>query len=438
MITKIKADRHFLFDPASNYMMRVKIEGDPSVIDLKRAIVVSVRKHDILNCRILMDSDGEAYYVPRECDYIPEIEVVNGKLESEEIINNQLRREFDVQEGELIRFVIAKEDLETELVVIIHHIAGDGKSLLLLIQDIMTELDTPQAYVEEKKNRVVSVFDDKYDSQFVTLNDLTQAAIDETNRKWNAQNKIFTFEDRTRVFNQFWCDRELNVDSFELNCEELKGILHICKEHGVTLNNLLITLINKSLVHSARMAVVADVREKGNNTMGNYVELFMMEECYNQKQDIWENATYINRLAKKQLQDRKELLVGNLIRNRIDKGLHDAVFDHEYKSKVVDDYNEAFYVGKEGLPIMLSNIGVAPIKDDYGKYKIEKITFVSPVCNDATCNIAIITINNTFVMNMLTFKNDDRYERICQDVKADVLDLIGTKCNEEERKRVLV
>lgn len=426
MITKIKADRHYLFDPAAHIVMRVEINGKPDILTLKKAIVWAVAKHDILNCTIKMDAKGDCYYVPREYAYIPKIEVCKGILSTNEIVNKQCRKEFKIDQGDIVRFVIAYDKEHVELNVIQHHLGGDGKSMLILIQDIMENLREPEKLnlIEDNQERCVQVYDDDYDEQFVELNEVMEAALKSMNKRWKAEKKVFHYDDREKVFNSFWTDRKVHDEKMELNGEQLKKLLHICKENKVTLNNLIATVINKSLNHVERMGIIADVREIDNKRMGNYVDVFMLEEKYDQNKGIWDNARYVDRLVKKHLEDRTQLLLGNLVRSRIENGLQDANHFRDFDNSIVDEYNDSFFVGKDGLPIMLTNIGVASIESNYGKYGIEKIVFVSPLTLRTYCNVAVITVNNVFVLNVLTFEGDKKFEGMLGKIEKELLEII--------------
>ena len=432
MITNIKADRHFLFDPAATYLMKVMINGEPSISDLKNAIITAVSKHDILNSKILFDAAGEAYYVPSEGVTIPDIEVFDRILSHKEIVNRAAKRRFDLQHGEMVRFIICQEEDKVEMTAIIHHIAGDGKSLLILIQDIMNELQNPSE-ICEKKNRDVKVVDEEYVSQFVELSPFLESVIEDTNKKWQEEEVIFDYDDYKESFEEYWSDKTINADSFTLKDDELKEVLLLCKRHGVTLNNLIITLIKQSLGESKKMAVVADTREKGNGSMGNYAEMVLTEEAYDYTKNFWENVNYTDKFVKEQIKDRKQLLLSTLIRNKVAAGINDAVNIHSYQSKLVEEYKDSLYVGKEGLPVMLSNIGVAPIKQAYGQYSIENILFVSPLCTDTHCNVAVITINNTFILNMITYEGEHTYENILKDVREGMCELIKAEAGFESK-----
>ncbi|SES86782.1 condensation domain-containing protein [[Clostridium] polysaccharolyticum] len=438
MITKIKADRHYLFDPAAHIVMRVELSGKPDIFRIKRAIVGAVAKHDILNCTIKMDTKGDCFYVPREYAYIPKIEVHKGILRTNELVSNECKKEFKIDKGDLVRFVIAYDEERVELNVVQHHLGGDGKSMLILIQDILDILNSPEElkYFEDNQERCVNVIDDTYDEQYVELNDLIEATLRSLNKKWKGEKKIFHYDEREKVFQKFWEEREIEDHVLELDKEQLHSLLRVCKSHKVTLNNVVATVINKSLEEALKMGVIADVRDDDNKQMGNFVDIFILQQEYDRTKDFWENVDVINDLVKAKLEDRHKLLIGNLVRNKVENGLLDANHFQDFESNVVDAYSESFSVGKDGLPIMLTNIGVAPIKAKYGEFNIEKIIFVSPLTIRTFCNIAIITINDTFVLNMLTFKGDKRFEYLFDRIKEELLNVLAQDEKSEIQKNI--
>lgn len=437
-ISKIRAERHYVFDPSAHIIMNVFISGKPSITELKRAIIVAVNNQNILNCRILMDSEGDTYYVPREVDFIPQIDVYDRKRDTEIIVNEQCKKEFDIQNGELVRFIIMQYDNETELVVVQHHLGGDGKSMLFLIENIMENLEHPVYSTNRKFDRSVKVYDEKYASKYVKMNELIEETIEGMNEKWRKENKVFRLDERTEVFKEFWKDKDVEVNSFELNRDELNNLLGQCKEHGVTLNSVIATVIYKSQLEPIKVGIIADIRDKGDKSMGNYAEPFMTEELYDYSKEFWENVEYVDKMVKSKLVDRKQLLLGTLIRCTAENGLHHGSHFSNCKYKVVDDYNDSFFVRKEGLPLLLSNLGVAPIRNEYGCYAIEKIKFMSPLAVRTYSNVAVVTINNTLVLSMLNFKGDKRFEGFFDRIKIEIDELLGVKQTNEQCEYLVV
>ena len=282
-ITKIKAERPYVYETSAHIVMRVGIKGMPDVQKLKSAIVKSVQKYPILNSRILMDTDGECYYVPSQEKMIPQITVYDKLIDTESLLNDECRREFDIQKGELVRFVIVQNSEETEMNVIQHHIAGDGKSMLLLIESIMNNL---AGRYEPECDQNIKVFDEKFLSQYVQTNDLVEMTVDSFNKKWSEEEISFTWDDRTENFNLFWSENRITYRNIKFNEDELSSLLKVCKSQGVTLNNLITTLMFKAKIgRDFKLGLIFDSRIKGDNSMGNYVGAIALENIIDKREN---------------------------------------------------------------------------------------------------------------------------------------------------------
>jgi len=67
--------------------------------------------------------------------------VLHDSRDWKEIINESEKRTFDIKDGELIRtFIIPNSDGIT-LLIHAHHLAGDGKSILIFVNDVLDSLD---------------------------------------------------------------------------------------------------------------------------------------------------------------------------------------------------------------------------------------------------------------------------------------------------------
>lgn len=57
-----------------------------------------------------------------------------------DILNENEKNTFRINEGELVRTFISEEKDEIRVFIMAHHILGDGYSLVLLAQDILSNL----------------------------------------------------------------------------------------------------------------------------------------------------------------------------------------------------------------------------------------------------------------------------------------------------------
>lgn len=439
MITKISMDRSYVFTPAIHVVVRAEISGRPHVNSLKEAIRTAVKKFDILNCRILQDDSGECYYVRKEVDTEPDIEVRYFNQDSQEFINEQERIQFDIEQGKLQRYIISDVGDKMVLNIVQHHLAGDGKSVLLLIEEIMSNLES----IEEKGNcgsenveKVpVKVFTESYFKKFVQLNPLLEMSIKDLNSKWRSTEKFFTLEDLNQLFNKYWENRKTKVMSATIAGEELKTAVRLCKLHGVTINNLILTLAAKSFKKQVKMSVVANLRTDEFEGMGNYASCILIDALYDEKMDLWENALHIQKLVECQQLNKDQLLLGLLFKGTFESGLQDGVYFQAMDmihSSIIDEYNDLAGFGTDGIPFCISNLGKNAVKEKYGRFGIEKVSFFSPLSPGLDCNMGVITVNGNMVINLLYSEENAVYSDIFNEVVMEICDLSEESFREEE------
>ena len=89
-------------------------------------------------------------------------------------------------------------------------------------------------------------------------------------------------------------------------------------------------------------------------------------------------------------------------------------------NKVVKDYMNSTGSLKEQIPLVISNIGINPIKEKYNTFEIQELSFVSPIFMQLDCNIGIITSNGKMAINMLYRKSEINYSELLSDVVEQI------------------
>lgn len=415
MITKMKVSRYYLFSPNAHIVFSVSIKGNPSVEAVKASIVNAVQEYEVLNSRILCDVDGEFYYVPREEFVAPTIEVCESRGTNVEFLNEQCRKEFDLEKGELIRFVLVPNKDSFEMNVIQHHIAGDGKSMLLLIRRIMNNLEEIGESgridcLQVREAKKMEPFTEKYISKYVKLNDLITMSLDKFNASWEDEKVVYTKQDYQRMHDEYWENNYSYLRSIEINQEQMHVFRNWCHKKGVTINNALVTMASRAFKETKKLAIVVDCRAGKFKSYGNYASSIALDIEYDESLSFWDNARKIDNLVKLNLSDYSNALVALQIYNKVDGTLLDATNFQKidkYKCDVVKEYNDTFGLGDEGLPFAISNLGSIEGFPEYGRYEVDKISFYSPMIPALKSNFSVATINGKMIINIIYRKGID-------------------------------
>lgn len=140
---EINKERIWVFAPVAAISTIVEVEGKTTFDDMKIAIRKAVCKNDVLKTRV--EFEGSKAYLIGQNEACYRVEETTEEMTN--IIHREEKIPFDLSKGEYLRFFLIVEDTkktvhnEWKLLIMSHHLAGDGTSLAYLIQDIMKALN---------------------------------------------------------------------------------------------------------------------------------------------------------------------------------------------------------------------------------------------------------------------------------------------------------
>lgn len=221
-VYRLRTERMHLFTPNINVVTKINISGKPDFESIKRAIEVAVDANEILNCSIDLLENGVAKYRKNEKP------IYSIKLTNEnwiKIVNKNKEELFNIAIGELVRFFVITEEQEVQLLIIMHHLAGDGLSIVFLIEDIMESLagNVPKY----KALNIASTDGFPKDSQ---LNFITKVFVKKLNGKWLKNGRVFSYLDRKKMFTNYWHQHTSSIYYEQLSKEELYVIYELAKK----------------------------------------------------------------------------------------------------------------------------------------------------------------------------------------------------------------
>lgn len=438
MIKKIYTERGLLFGPVMHCMFTCDLSDHVNVESLKSAIYYAVNRFESLRSRIMQDTEGEAYYVIRENPCQPYIEIRDYHLSEEDFVNEQERMIFRFDKGEMVRFYI--EDLADRMVLrlAVHHLAGDGDSISILVREIMknlNEIEKGEFSFELKPIIPLKIYSKTELEEQLQLNDLLKVTMDEFNEKWKKEKKIFTYEDYEKMFYTFWDTHKTKVKYVKIEENIIKRAIQVCREHEVSLNSLMLTAATKELEDATKVGVIVNARPENYQGMGNYAGSLAIEGSYNLEKKFWENAKYIHNQIHSKLDNRINGMFPLLFMGLLDVNMQDAVVFSDvgcYQSKLVAEYSMTYGTGKKKLPLNISNMGVVHLNDENDKYKIVNMSVASPMVPALNCSLGIATVGGN--MNIIMEYNDktgNNYEKMLDSI-VNVLKFITSEKSEDE------
>lgn len=365
----ITSERANLFEPNVYIAMVVKIEGIFSPEAVSTAIQAAYTANESTMSKIVLDNNGEAYY-----EMLGEsgCKIIIDDRSWEEIIKASENKPFDLKDGELVRTFVVTEGNDITLLIHAHHLAGDGKSILILINDILNSLNGKAPCFKP-----LVLIDHDYLRKRAGLPFGIKIFVRSMNSKWLKMNKTFSWDDYYAVHKKYWSSHSSDLVIRTCNVDELKKKC----VNGVTINSLLITEMLKNSPGSKITGIPVSIRED-NESMSNQTSGISVEYPYNDSMTFEENLTEMHKLIYKRLNSASKkyfvlLFVTSLFPTLLDSVVLQA--NGCYSDSISEKMAEVMgYIDNKKCDIGVTNLGIIHFPDSVDKIKVRDIVFIPP------------------------------------------------------------
>lgn len=397
----LNTERGHLFTPNVNIVMRVIITGKPDVMLLKQAIEIAVKANESLQCKITLQENGEAVY---EIMVNPVYHIKISDKNWKEIKSEQEYKIFNLKDGELVRFFIITSGDEVELLTIAHHLAGDGLSIVFLIEDIMTALSGNK--LKYKPLQLIQECDLPKKSE---LNLAIKYLLQRLNSKWLKSGKVFSYNDYKMMFNKYWNTRKTTmlIETFSKN--EIKLLCKKAKQYKISLNSLITTAFICAYKEKAQTQLAVSVRDKTYRGMSNQASGISIKYKYNDNLNFFQNAKAVHkRIYKKLNNDKKKFMVLQFI-NIMESTFIDSPCMNiygEYKNKHAEKLAHLMRYANNQRDISMTNLARLDIPQKYGKYSLKNFVFIPPIVPTTRGVIGMATLGDELCILINLIEDD--------------------------------
>jgi NRPS condensation-like uncharacterized protein len=389
----------YLRSPSINVCFRAIIAGTFDKKDIEQAVEKVCIRHPVLHCSIEMDNDNNAWFVKNssagiECYKSNEMDWQTWYQKTDNV-------PFDFAKGPLVRFCIILGE-NTEIIILGHHIIGDGIGYLNVVKDVLLALDskidtTPQIPPSEPA--------DRYFKETVLLDAPTKSYAAWLNEEWRKNRGSFSEEEYRIFFDEYRKKYVPTLFMASLEGDDAKKLLEKSKSNGLTVNEMIASAFSAALMErlgntELRLGIAANIRRElvsePNNCMGNYVTGISAKIHYERADSFIVNAKAIAAIAREQLTKVKNRHLVVHFLNEFDKDFIAATmfaaygnFDHPAAKKLAELIGEQ----TENKGVGISNLGRHNF-NNYENSKVIDIQFVGPAFPANLLTVGVITVNN--------------------------------------------
>ncbi|VYU17114.1 hypothetical protein [Clostridium tertium] len=408
MKNHIYSERVDLFDPNIYINLVVEIIGNPNTEEVISAVKLAFKSNEATMSKITLDNNGEAYYEKISASGC-KVECTNGDWRA--IIKENEKIPFEIDKGELIRVFLINSSDKVILLVMAHHLVGDGKAITYFIEDIMKALSG------EKLNYrpIKLITEESFSNKFKVLLPFKLYA-NYFNKKWSKTGRIFNWEDYYNVHKVYWNKRSSRVVYEHFSTEELSKIHSKAKGLGISVNSYILTAFLEADRDSSVIGMAVNIRKDNNKSISNQVSGISINHKFSDKKTFDENAIMIHKkvLSKLKTPAKKYFIIKFM--QLFSPSLLDSIVLYKYglyENDVTKKIAKVMgYVGDKTRDLGITNLTKLDIPNKYGNYEIKNVLFIPPVVSYAKHIIGVSTMNDGMNISYHFMSNEDMEKEI--------------------------
>lgn len=385
----IRSERPNLFEPNDYISMVVTLSGKASREEAEQAVRKAYANNEATMSKIVLEPDGTAYYESLDESGC---KVLFDSRNWQEILKESEKQPFDLKNGELIRTFILSGGQTITLLLMAHHLAGDGMAMLYFIEDIMQALDG-----KELTYKPLLLINRAYLRKRARLPFLVNFLVKKANRSWRKKGTVFTWEDYETVHHNYWEKNSSEIIIHSHKADELKAA---CPA-GVTLNSYLTAMLLQEFPESRVIGIPVSIREQ-NCSMSNQTSGVAVKYSYDTRRSLAANAAQIQKKIKRQLENNAVTYFVLLLMEQLAPTLIDGVLMHThgcYQNTLVQRMSEILgYTGKKGRDLGITNLMKIQLSKEYQSFRIADILFIPPKVSYTKQVVGIATFGDMLHM----------------------------------------
>lgn len=362
----------FLFEPNVYMCLLASLKGDITAEEIEAAVEKAYTQNETTMSKVILE-EGKVYFqnMPRTgC------RVFRDNRSWQEIRKECERNTFKINEGELFRTYIIEEEKGYTLMMMVHHIAADGKAMMIVLGDILNNLAGREVEFKPLTSEGSELIPADQEVSFPIM-----FLIRYLNRIWQKTGRRFGWEDYYEIHKRFWEVWESEVRFENIGKEELEQIKEECKEKNITVNSYMMTKILEKHPEYLNVCFPISLRRE-NRSVTNRVLLVKTNFKYNLKRTFWENAGKLHNITREFIENKDKKYDMALRVRWMDTGLLDSSLMYTfcgYENKVSKLLAELIgYSGKRKTHLTVTNLTNIEVDKDYGRFQVKSVTAIAP------------------------------------------------------------
>lgn len=420
MKNRIYTERADLYDPNMCISMFFDIIGEVNVDTLMLSTNRAFAAFEATMSRIVLLEDGDAYY---ELMPVSGCSATITNQDWHTIILENEKSPFSIENGELMRVFVNHSSEKTTVVIMAHHLVGDGKSIVYFIERLMNE------YIGKTSNfQPLQLITEKTFPKESRLPFWIKLWVNRFNRHWISNGKVFNFNDYYNLHHAYWNDRESVILINNILPEHVNAIHKKAFDAGTSINSYIISAFLKADKNLSSVGLAVSARFNENRTMSNQATGITVDYKYNDKITFGQNAKQVHKRIYKKLNTPVSKYFILQFIPLFNPSLIDSIMMHTYglyENEVTEKLSKIMgYSSDSSTSFGITNLTKLDIANTYNDYRIENLYFIPPVVSYSRQTIGIATIESG--MTVTYHCMNDKYEERNKTVFEDAMKILLT------------
>lgn len=398
--TQMQAKMHnFLFEPNIYIASIVTLKGDLVAENIEAAVKKAYTQNETTMSKIILEK-GEAYF---QALSETGCKVIIDSRDWREIMHQSEKDTFKINEGELIRSYIIPKENEFLLLVMAHHIVGDGNALVLFVEDILNNLAGKKVEYRQLDDEGVLNIPKKTKFPLKSLIGLKLL-----NLKWKKTGKVFTWEDYFHIHEQFWKNRQSDIQIKVIEKNELNRVKAECKEMGITVNSYIFAQLLRDQPESETISFPFSMRGT-NRSISNQIMTINFPHKYNDVLSFEENAKNVHKVINEHLGNEQKKFNIAIASGLLDPLLMDGALMHTYtgyENEAAEQIAHIWgYIGDEKSDLGVTNIKNVDIETDYTTFSVKDFSFIAASMSSTKNVVSVSTLKDKMTLCYCNIRN---------------------------------
>ena len=401
---QLSHERIHLHNPFIGVGLSVTIDGSYLLDELVDAIDRVARQADAFKYRILEDSTGMAYYVRRTDSDLNGFEVhINDVSSSTETsLYEEMCRAFNPDNSALVRFCISPTNAGFRVLVYAHHVIADGRSLVMLIREVLRCLDDRTASVDTIPMKSLNT-----DALFpsVQLPPTLSSTLEFARTRWDASSDRMTSMDHAEIAATFLRDHGIALKVFRTDSLGLKTLLERCRAEKVSINSAIIAAIMLTDDSIDSIHVPVSLQEDNEMYTGNIVSTATLSNSH-QRATLWGQAKTIQKEMSAIKADPGRLYSLIKFLTLLPPSLYDAVLQGYFTGKhdsITAIIGRLLGYGGTTSGVVVSNLGKV-VESKYKRFLVSDSVFFPPFNGNLKYSLGVASCADSLSISLVCMR----------------------------------